>query len=126
MSEFSFLTIAIGGGLGSVARFVISREMENLLGSYLPYGTLTVNVVGSLALGWFATVFIERPEISSAIRLGLTVGFLGAFTTFSTFSYESLQLLMNGAVWRALFNIVLNGAACISMCYIGIQMARMM
>ena len=98
MAEFSFLAIAIGGGLGSVARFVVSREMGNWLGSYLPYGTLTVNVAGSLALGWFAAVFIDRPEISSALRLGLTVGFLGAFTTFSTFSYESVQLLLNGGV----------------------------
>lgn len=126
MTEFSFLAIAIGGGLGSVARFVVSREMENLLGSYLPYGTLTVNVAGSLALGWFATIILDRPEISITLRLGLTVGFLGAFTTFSTFSYESLQLLLNGAVWRALFNVSLNAAASIGMCYAGIQMARMM
>ena len=126
MTEFSLLAIAIGGSLGSVARFAISREMGNLLGSYLPYGTLTVNVVGSLALGWFATFFLERQEISSVLRLGLTVGFLGAFTTFSTFSYESLQLLLNGAVWRALFNVVLNAIACIGMCYVGIQMARIM
>ena len=126
MTELSLLAIAIGGGLGSVARFVVSREMGNWLGSYLPYGTLTVNVVGSLALGWFAAVFLDRPEISSALRLGLTVGFLGAFTTFSTFSYESVQLLLNGAVWRALFNVALNAAACIGMCYVGMQMARMM
>ena len=82
MAEFSFLAIAIGGGLGSVARFVISREMGNWLGSYLPYGTLTVNVAGSLALGWFATVFLDRPEINSTIRLGLTVGFLGHLRQF--------------------------------------------
>ncbi len=126
MGEFSFLAIAIGGGLGSVARFVISREIENWLGSYLPYGTLTVNVLGSFALGWFAEIFLDHPEISSAIRLGLTVGFLGAFTTFSTFSYESLQLLLNGAVWSAFFNIVINAVACIGMCYVGMQMARMM
>ena len=125
MAELSLLAIAIGGGLGSVARFVIYKEMGNLLGSYLPYGTLTVNVAGALALGWFATIFLDRPEINSAIRLGLIVGFLGAFTTFSTFSYESLQLLLNGAVWRALINIVLNAASCIGMCYVGMQMARM-
>jgi len=77
MAEFSFLTIAIGGGLGSVARFVISREMGNWLESYLPYGTLTVNVAGSLALGWFATIFLDRPEINIAIWLGLTVGLPG-------------------------------------------------
>ena len=126
MTEFSFLAIAIGGGLGAVARFVISREMGNWLGGYLPYGTLTVNVAGSLALGWFATIFLDRPEIKSAISFGLTVSLLGTFTTFPTFSYESLQLLLNGAVWGALCNVVLNAATCIGMCYVGIQLARIM
>ena len=126
MTELSLLAIAIGGGLGSIVRFVISREMGNWLGNYLPYGTLTVNVAGSLALGWFITFFFDRPELSSALRLGLTVGFLGAFTTFSTFSYESLQLLLDGAVWRAIFNVFLNAGVCIGMCYVGMQMARMM
>ena len=126
MTELSLLAIAIGGGLGSIARFIVSREMGNWLGNYLPYGTLTVNIAGSLALGWVITFFFDRPELSSALRLGLTVGFLGAFTTFSTFSFESLQLLLDGAVWRAIFNIVLNAAACIGMCYVGMQMARMM
>ena len=126
MTELSLLAIAIGGGLGSIVRFVISREMGNWLGNYLPYGTLTVNVAGSLALGWCITFFFDRPELSSALRLGLTVGFLGAFTTFSTFSYESLQLLLDGAVWRAIFNVVLNAAACIGMCYLGMQLAKMM
>ena len=126
MTELSLLAIAIGGGLGSIVRFVISREMGNWLGNYLPYGTLTVNVAGSLALGWFITFFFHRPELNSALRLGLTVGFLGAFTTFSTFSYESLQLLLDGAVWRAIFNVVLNAAACIGMCYLGMQLAKMM
>ena len=125
MTELSFLAIAIGGGLGSIARFVFSREMGNLLGDFLPYGTLSVNVAGSLALGWFATVFLDRPEISSTLRLGLTVGFLGAFTTFSTFSYESLQLLLNDAIWRAIFNVILNAAVCIVMCYAGVQITRM-
>ena len=126
MTELSLFAIAIGGGLGSIARFVISREMGIWLGNYLPYGTLTVNIAGSLALGWFITFFFDRPELSSALRLGITVGFLGAFTTFSTFSFESLQLLLDGAVWRAIFNIVLNAVACVGMCYLGMQMARMM
>ena len=58
-------------------------------GNFLPYGTLVVNVLGSLALGWLATAFLDRPEINNALRLGVTVGFLGALTTFPTFSYES-------------------------------------
>ena len=125
MTELSLLAIAIGGGLGSIARFIISREMGIWLGNFLPYGTLTVNIAGSLALGWLITFFFDRPELSSALKLGLTVGFLGAFTTFSTFSYESLQLLLDGAVWRAIFNVVLNAAVSIGMCYLGMQLARM-
>ena len=101
MSELSILAIAIGGAFGSVSRFLVAREMGRLLGNFLPYGTLVVNVLGSLALGWLATVFLARPEINIALRLGIAVGFLGAFTTFSALSFESVQLLLNGAVWRA-------------------------
>ena len=100
MPELTIATIAVGGGLGSVARFIATREMERCLGNFLPYGTLIVNVLGSLALGWLATVFLARPEINIALRLGIAVGFLGAFTTFSAFSFESVQLMLNGAVWR--------------------------
>ena len=84
MSELSFLAIAIGGGCGSVSRFLVAREMGRWLGNFLPYGTLVVNVLGSLALGWLATVFLVHPEINNALRLGVTVGFLGALTTLPT------------------------------------------
>ena len=124
MSEISLLAIALGGACGSVSRFLVAREMGRRLGDFLPYGTLAVNVLGSLALGWLATVFLDRPEINSALRLGIAVGFLGAFTTFSTFSLESVQLLLNGAVWRAMLNITANTVVCIGMCYLGMQLAR--
>ncbi|MEC7887938.1 MAG: fluoride efflux transporter CrcB [SAR324 cluster bacterium] len=124
MSEISLLAIALGGACGSVSRFLVAREMGRRLGDFLPYGTLAVNVLGSLALGWLATVFLDRPEINSALRLGITVGFLGAFTTFSTFSLESVQLLLNGAVWRAMLNIAVNTVVCLGMCYLGMQLAR--
>ena len=125
MSEFTFLAIAFGGGFGSVSRFILSREMGLRLGDFLPYGTLAVNVIGSLALGWLATIFLDRPEINGALRLGITVGFLGAFTTFSTFSLESVQLLLSGAVWRAVLNVAVNTVVCLGMCYLGIQLARL-
>ncbi|MBL4825725.1 MAG: fluoride efflux transporter CrcB [SAR324 cluster bacterium] len=125
MSELTFLAIAFGGGFGSVSRFILSREMGLRLGDFLPYGTLAVNVIGSLALGWLATIFLDRPEINGALRLGITVGFLGAFTTFSTFSLESVQLLLSGAVWRAVLNVAVNTVVCLGMCYLGIQLARL-
>ena len=124
MTDLSIAAIAVGGGCGSVARFLVAREMGRLFGSFLPYGTLIVNVLGSLALGWLATVFLARPEINIALRLGIAVGFLGAFTTFSTFSYESIQLLLSGELWRALLNVAINATACLGMCYLGMQIAR--
>ena len=125
MPELTIAAIAVGGGLGSVARFIVTREMERCLGNFLPYGTLVVNVLGSLALGWLATVFLARPEINIALRLGIAVGFLGAFTTFSAFSFESVQLMLNGAVWRAVLNVTVNTVVCLGMCYLGMQLARL-
>ena len=125
MPELTIAAIAVGGGCGSVARFIVTREMERCLGNFLPYGTLIVNVLGSLALGWLATVFLARPEINIALRLGIAVGFLGAFTTFSAFSLESVQLMLNGAVWRAALNVAVNTVVCLSMCYLGMQLARL-
>ena len=124
MSEFSLMAIALGGAFGSVSRFLVAQEMGRRFGDFLPYGTLAVNVLGSLALGWLVTIFLDHPEINSAIRLGIAVGFLGAFTTFSTFSFESVQLLLNGYVWRSMLNIVANTVVCFGMCYLGIQLAR--
>ena len=125
MPELTIAAIAVGGGCGSVARFLVAREMERWLGNFLPYGTLAVNVLGSLVLGWLATVFLARPEINIALRLGIAVGFLGAFTTFSAFSFESVQLMLNGAVWRAALNVAVNTVVCLSMCYLGMQLARL-
>jgi len=126
VTDLSIAAIAVGGGCGSVARFLVAREMERcLFGSFLPYGTLIVNVLGSLALGWLATVFLARPEINIALRLGIAVGFLGAFTTFSAFSFESVQLMLNGTVWRAALNVAANTVVCLGMCYLGMQLARL-
>ena len=125
MTDFSIAAIAVGGGLGFVARFIVTWEMERWLGNFLPYGTLIVNVLGSLAMGWLATVFLARPEINIALRLGIAVGFLGAFTTFSAFSFEAVQLMLNGAVWRAVLNVTVNTVVCLGMCYLGMQLARL-
>ena len=125
MSDLSLLAIAVGGAFGSISRFLVAKEMGRQFGDFLPFGTLVVNMLGSLALGWLATVLLDRPEINAALRLGIAVGFLGAFTTFSTFSLESIQLFISGAVWRSLLNVAANTIVCLGMCYLGIQLARL-
>ena len=89
-----------------------------------PYGTLTVNALGSWMLGFLAVYLMDRPEVSPLIRLGLAVGFLGAFTTFSTFSYESMVLIQEGAFGRALISIGANLFLCLGLCYLGMLSAR--
>jgi CrcB protein len=105
-------------------RYLVSRQMGLWLGSYLPFGTLTVNALGSWMLGFLSVYLMNRPEISPLVRMGLAVGFLGAFTTFSTFSYESVMLLQEGAFGRALISIGANLIFCLGLCYLGILSAR--
>ena len=107
-----------------MARFIVARQMGQWLGAYLPYGTLTVNALGSWMLGFLSVYLMDRPEISPLIRLGLAVGFLGAFTTFSTFSYESMLLIQEGAFGRALISIGANLFLCLGLCYLGMLSAR--
>ena len=86
--EFAYPLACSFAESGSVSKFLVAQEMGRRFGNFLPYGTFAVSVIGALALGWLATIFIDRSEINSAHRLGIIVGFLGAFTTFSTFSLE--------------------------------------
>ena len=123
-SGWTWLVIGLGGGVGAATRYLVSRQMELLLGSYLPFGTLTVNALGSWMLGFLSVYLLDRPEISPLVRMGLAVGFLGAFTTFSTFSYESVMLLQEGDFERALMSIVANLVFCLGLCYLGILSAR--
>ena len=102
------LFIGIGGFFGAVARYLMSIAVQGLfVGSVFPWGTVSVNIFGSLLIG-FGVGFIEiRPLISPEIRLLAISGFLGAFTTFSTFSHENLILLREGHTVAAIVNISL-------------------
>ena len=124
ISGWTWMAIAMGGGFGAMARFLVSREMNRWLGSGFPYGTLTVNGAGSWLLGFLAVFMFDKMEVHPAWRLGVSVGFLGAFTTFSTFSYESVMLLMEGHLWKAVQNAGANLILCVGLCYLGMQMAR--
>ena len=118
--------IGIFGGLGCVARYLASGWTYLLLGRSLPYGTLLVNVVGSFLLGLLMTFGLRSTLLSPEVRIGLTVGFMGGFTTFSTFSYETLRLLEDGSFWHAGMNIFLNILLCLLFSLLGVLVARQM
>lgn len=100
------LAVGFGGFFGAVSRFLISTYMQKLTGSFFPIGTLSVNIIGSFLIG-FLFLYFEN-VISPNQKAMLITGFLGALTTFSTFSYETVLMLQNGLYYRALTNIFLN------------------
>ena len=120
------LYLGIFGGLGCVARYMVSGWVYNLAGKSLPYGTLAVNVVGSLLLGLIMEGSLRSTLLSPELRFGITVGFMGGFTTFSTFSYETVRLLEEGSLVAAGANVLLNVTVCIAAALIGIYLARQM
>jgi CrcB protein len=120
------LFIGVCGGLGCVARYLMSGWTYQLLGRSLPYGTLLVNMLGSFLLAALMVFGLRSALISPELRLGLTVGFLGGFTTFSTFSYETLRLLEEGSLWQAGANIVLNVTLCLLFALLGAWVGRLL
>lgn len=105
LSVSQLLVIMLGGAFGAAARFVVSTKITEKLGNSFPYGTLTVNMIGSFVMGLLAIILVERMQLDPLYRLGIFVGFLGAFTTFSTFSMETLNLFNEGMPVRALLNM---------------------
>ena len=101
-----YLIVFVGGGIGAALRHGFNQFAARLLGTGFPYGTLTVNEVGSLAMGALAAYFAFRGEASQGARLFLTTGVLGGFTTFSAFSLDAVLLYERGQVGLALTYVV--------------------
>ncbi len=116
--------IGIFGGLGCVSRYLVSGWTYSLLGRGMPYGTLVVNVVGSFLLGLIMEASTRSTLLTNEVRMGITVGFMGGFTTFSTFSYETVRLLEQGSLRQAGANIALNVLVCVIFALLGIFLAR--
>ena len=100
--KLNLLIIALGGALGAVSRFLLGNGVSRALGSALPYGTFVINIVGCFAMGLLMTIIVDREMLPATWRLFLCVGFLGGFTTFSSFGYEALMLLTEGRLLAAL------------------------
>jgi CrcB protein len=118
------LAIVVGGAAGAVGRFWVANGVYALLGRAFPWGTLMVNAVGSLVMGFLYVVLIERGPLSAELRALLLVGFLGAFTTFSSFSIETLVLIEQGYLARAFANIWVSVLVCLAACWFGLVLGR--
>ena len=117
--------IAVFGAAGAVARYTVSGWAYRALGEEFPYGTLAVNLIGCFLLGAIVHVNQTTELIPFELRKGLTIGLLGAFTTFSTFGYETLQRLQTGQLWIGLLNIAANVVLGLLAVWIGVTIARL-
>ncbi|MCK4906067.1 MAG: fluoride efflux transporter CrcB [Spirochaetes bacterium] len=117
------LFIALGGSLGAAFRYLISKNIQSIFNTTLPIGTLFVNAGGSFLIG-FVFYFFDYVIISRDIKSFLTIGFLGAFTTFSTYSLETINLFRDGEIKLGITNLVLNNILCLVMVIIGIITSR--
>jgi CrcB protein len=120
-----YVLIALGAVLGANARYLIGVWAGERFGAGFPYGTLIVNVTGGFVLGFLIAAAAGRLNVSGELRLFLAVGFLGAYTTFSSFAVETLTLLQNGSVWKGVINVFANNIIGLISAFLGATLARL-
>ncbi len=118
-----YLWVALGGALGSMARFWLANTIAVLTGSTFPWGTLLINIVGSFVISFFG-LFTARFGIPYEARIFVTVGLCGGFTTFSSFSIQTIELIKTGQPARALLYVAASVALCLTACTLGFLTAN--
>jgi CrcB protein len=118
-----YLYIITGGGIGAVLRYISSQYFNTIFGTSFPIGTLFVNTIGALIIGFLFNLF-QLYSVQPELRLFLITGFLGGFTTFSTYSLETVQYLMNGNIKYGLINIFTNNILCIVFVLFGMWICK--
>jgi len=103
-----YLMVGVGGFIGAIARFWLGSHIGERMGTRFPYGTFVINISGSFLIGLILTVLSERTHLSPNWRYLIPIGFIGAYTTFSTFEYETLRGVQDGQFWIASLNVVLS------------------
>ena len=101
-----YLAVVIGGGTGALARYVAASAIMTRFGGKFPLGTLVINVTGSFLIGFLMTMLTERLQLDPRWRLLLVVGFLGGYTTFSSFEWETYTTVREGGLWTGMLNVV--------------------
>lgn len=121
---FIIASIALFGAAGCIARYLLSIWVHDVLGRSFPYGTLLVNVVGAFLIGFVMEFAIRSTHLSANLRTGITIGFLGGLTTFSTFSYETFRLMEDGRFIVATGNVLVSVLLCLAFTWLGIIAVR--
>ncbi len=116
--------IAVGGAFGAMMRFLSQATVYELVGKTFPYGTLFVNVTGSFLMGLLSIFLVEKFNLSAEWHLAILIGVLGSFTTFSTFSIETLVLFEQGDMFKAMTNILLSVVLCVAAVWAGAFFAK--
>ena len=119
-----YLLIAVGGAVGSCLRYWLGSHIASRYGTAFPWGTFVINVTGSLVIGVFLALTLERAPIDPRWRFLVAVGFCGGYTTFSTFTYETAQLLQGRGLVLAVANVVLSAVVGIAAVFGGAALSR--
>jgi CrcB protein len=119
-----YLIIGLGGFLGANVRYLVGGWAANKWGGSFPFGTLLINVTGSFILGAFMAFITDRLALDPRWRLFFAVGFLGAYTTFSTYTFETIQLVLAGSWWPATLNLLASNALGLGAVLLGVVLVR--
>ncbi len=121
-----FVIISIGAVFGANARYILSRFTAKILGPAFPYGTLIINIAGSAIVGFFMIWASERVLLDPRWRLLIVIGFCGAFTTFSSYAFESMAYMEQGQWLLMAANIMSNNLLCLAAALAGMALARVL
>ena len=124
-STLHYFAVGLGGAIGAMSRYWVYNLLELLWGDKYPYGTLAVNIIGSFCIGVAYFIFTEKLSLPIEWRLVFIVGFLGAFTTFSTFSLDAFALLEQGYILQSLVYVLVSVVICILAAWSGLVIARL-
>lgn len=121
----NLIAIFLGGGIGAVSRFLISLNLTKICNVNLPLATFLVNIIGSFTIGFLYILFMEKTDLTPALKLALTVGFCGGLTTFSTFSLELFEMISHQQFMQAAIYALLSVLVCLVMTGIGVYCAKL-